>query len=90
VTGVYGYTNANWRYSLYDSSLDQEALERWQAIEQDVGSSHTVQVTEFLDSMDRNERPFVCGAEARRIIEFLASMYKSAFTGELCGGLDHV
>jgi hypothetical protein len=32
--------------------------------------------------MDCKERPFVSGAESRRIVEFLASMYKSAFTGE--------
>ncbi len=82
VTGVYGYSNANWRYSLFDGSTEQEALKRWRASEQDVASSHTVQVAELLDSMDRNERPFVSGAEARRILEFLASMYKSAFTGE--------
>jgi hypothetical protein len=82
VTGIYGYSNANWRYSLFDGSTDQEALERWRTIEQDVASSHTVQVTELLDSMDRNERPFVSGAEARRILEFLASMYKAGFTGE--------
>jgi predicted dehydrogenase len=82
VTGVYGYSNANWRYALFDGSTDEESLERWRSIEQDVTSSHTVQVTELLDSMDRNERPFVSGAEARRILEFLASMYKSALTGE--------
>jgi predicted dehydrogenase len=82
VTGVYGYSNANWRYALYDGSPDQELLERWRTIEQDVASSHIVQVAELLDSMDRNERPFVSGAEARRILEFLASMYKAALTGE--------
>ena len=83
VTGVYGYTNANWRYALPVDSPDGDALERWRTIEQDVASSHTPQVAELLDSMDRNERPFVSGGEARRIIEFLASLYKSAFTGQL-------
>jgi predicted dehydrogenase len=82
VTALYGYSNANWRYSLYDGSPDQEALERWRTIEQDVPSSHIVQVGEFLDSMERGERPSVSGLEARRTIEFLASMYKSAFTGQ--------
>ena len=32
--------------------------------------------------MDKNERPLVSGAEGRRIIEFNASLYKSAFKGE--------
>ena len=89
VTGVYGYSNANWRHNIFDDSTDQEVLERWKTIEQDVASSHTAQVAELLDSIDGNERPFVSGAEARRILEFLASMYKSAFTGEAvrCGSI---
>jgi len=32
--------------------------------------------------MDRGERPQVSGLEARRIVEFIASLYKSAFTGQ--------
>jgi hypothetical protein len=31
--------------------------------------------------MDVGQPPPVSGAEARRILEFLASLYKSAFTG---------
>ncbi len=81
-TALYRYTNANWRYSIPEGAADEEALKRWQAIEQDVMGSHEVQLAELLDSMDRNERPFVSGAEARRILEFTASLYKSAFTGQ--------
>jgi predicted dehydrogenase len=80
---LYRYTNANWRYSIPDGSPDDEALKRWQAIEQDTMGSHDVQLAELLDSMDRNERPFVSGAQARRILEFTASLYKSAFTGQI-------
>lgn len=83
VTGVYGYRNANWRFALPKNVQNHEALERWQTIMEDIPPSHGTQVAEMLDSMDRNERPFVSGHEARRIIEFLASMYKSAFTGEV-------
>jgi hypothetical protein len=35
---------------------------------------------EILDSIDRGERLPVSGAEARRILEFAASLYKSANT----------
>jgi predicted dehydrogenase len=81
VTALYRYTNDNWRYAIYDGSPDGIELERWQRIETDVASTRGVQLAELLDSMDRNERPYVSGKEARRILEFLASMYKSAFTG---------
>jgi predicted dehydrogenase len=82
VSALYRYSNANWRFSIPDGSPDTEALARWQTIEHDIVGSHDVQLAELLDSMDRNERPFVSGAESRRIVEFLASMYKSAFTEE--------
>jgi predicted dehydrogenase len=81
VSALYRYTNANWRFSLPDGSPDGAELARWQAIETDVMGSHGVQLAELLDSMDRGERPFVSGAEARRIIEFISSLYKSAATG---------
>jgi predicted dehydrogenase len=81
-TALYRYTNTNWRYSIPEGSPDSEALKRWQTIEQDVMGSHDAQLAELLDSMDRNERPFVSGEEARRILEFTASLYKSAFMGQ--------
>ncbi|MCI0395243.1 MAG: Gfo/Idh/MocA family oxidoreductase [Chloroflexi bacterium] len=80
VTALYRYNNANWRYSIPDGSPDGEALARWQTIESDVSGSHAVQLQEILDSLDRGERPFVSGSEARRILEFSASLYKSAAT----------
>jgi predicted dehydrogenase len=83
VTALYRYTNANWRFSIPDGSPDGEALARWQTIEQDTMGSHDEQLADLLDSMDRNERPLVSGAEARRILEFIASLYKSAFTGQV-------
>jgi len=80
VTALYRYTNANWQYSIPDGSPDQEALQRWQTIEEDTQGSHEQQVAELIASMDNNERPAVSGAEARRILEFLASLYKSGYT----------
>jgi hypothetical protein len=32
--------------------------------------------------MERNERPLVSGMESRRILEFIASLYKAAITGQ--------
>lgn len=80
VKTLYRYTNANWQYSIPDGSPDDEALKRWQAIEGDTVGSHGEQLGNLLDSLDRGERPLVSGGEARRIIELIASLYKSAFT----------
>lgn len=40
------------------------------------------QVRATLDSLDRGEAPLVSGDEARRIIEFITCLYKSAATGQ--------
>jgi predicted dehydrogenase len=82
VTALYRYTNANWRYSLPPGSAGEAGLTRWQSIETDISGTHAVQLQELLDSMDRGERPFVSGREARRILEFITCLYKSAFTGQ--------
>ncbi len=82
VSALYRYTNANWRFSIPEGSSDGDALVRWQTIERDIPGTHAVQLAALLDNMDRNERPFVSGPESRRIIEFIASLYKSAITGQ--------
>lgn len=81
-TALYYYNNANWRFTLPDGSSDEMALAEWQAIEEDITSSHAAQLREMLDCMDAGKRPLVSGLEARRILEFNASLYKSAFTGQ--------
>lgn len=83
VSALYRYSNANWSFSIPDGSPDEEMLKRWQTIEPDTVGSHNIQLAELLDCMDRNERPFVSGPEARRIVDFIASLYKSVFTGEI-------
>lgn len=79
---LYGYSNSNWSYSIPDGSPDAERLQRWQTIEGDHGGNHTSQLLALLDSMDRSERPLVSGHEARRILEFIAALYKSSSTGQ--------
>jgi predicted dehydrogenase len=82
VSALYRYTNANWRFSLPDGVDNHEARASWQTLTEDVSSRHEIQLGEVLDSMERKERPPVSGAEARRILEFTASLYKSAFTAQ--------
>jgi len=79
---LYRYTNADWRYSIPEDADWSADLERWQAIEQDHLSSHDGQLAEILDCMERNECPSVSGPGVRPTIEFLASLYKSAITGQ--------
>jgi predicted dehydrogenase len=82
LSALYSYTNANWTYSVPDGSPDVEKLSQWQTIDGEYGGNHTSQLLALLDNMDRSQRPLVSGDEARRILEFIASLYKSSSTGQ--------
>ncbi len=96
VTGLYGYSNNDWRYTsadippsdnpleygTADLTVSPEMLAQWQTIPTDMATSHESQIAALLDSMERNERPLVSGAEARRTIEFITCLYKAAVTGQ--------
>jgi predicted dehydrogenase len=86
---LYRYTNEHWKFSLPPNVDDPETLAAWNVLSEDYMGSHRQQLSELLDAMDHNQRPFVSGAEARRIIEFISSLYKSAKTGQpvTCGEL---
>lgn len=81
-SALYRYHNANWQFSIADNSPYDESLAQWQNIGTDISGTHAVQLGEILNSMDAGKRPFLSGHEARRIIEFSASLYKSAFTNQ--------
>jgi predicted dehydrogenase len=81
VNALYRYANENWRFSLPDDRGESPLLQQWQSLTENVGGKHEVQLAQILDAMDNGQRPPVSGLEARRILEFLASLYKSAFTG---------
>jgi predicted dehydrogenase len=82
VNALYSYTNANWRFSIPENAPYADELARWRTIENDQPGSHASQLALLLDSMERNERPLVSGPEARRILEFIASLYKSASSAQ--------
>ncbi len=82
VNTLYRYDNENWRFSLPDNVEDAAAVASWEALTDNIRSNHDVQLGEILDSLARGERPPVSGAEARRILEFITSLYKSAITGQ--------
>lgn len=84
VNALYRHSNDNWRFSTPDDAPNA-ALERWAELANgaNVISNHDVQLSEILDSMERQQPPPVNGVEARRILEFIASLYKSAATGQI-------
>lgn len=80
VSTLYRYTNAHWRFDLPPNTQDDPTLAAWHTLQQDFAGSHTQQLQEILDAREQNIRPPVSGDDARRIIEFTASLYKSAWT----------
>jgi len=81
VSALYRYNNANWRFSLPPDVEDEALVSQWQSLTEDMMGSHEAQLRDILDHLERGERPPVQGAESRRTLEFVASLYKSAFTG---------
>ena len=79
---LYAYGNKDWTYSVFEGSSRSEQLERWRQLPEDFPSLHTGQVSHILDCMEQNERPVTSGAGARMTLEFIASLYKSALTGQ--------
>ncbi len=80
-TALYRASNDNWRISLPPNVEDSETISAWASLNDDLMGAHDQQLRELLDSIDENVRPAVSGDESRRIIEFIASLYKSASTG---------
>jgi predicted dehydrogenase len=77
---LYSHTNNHWRFSVPENSEWQSQLERWRTIEEDKPANHTTQLTHTLDALERGEAPLTSGLQARAIVEFLTSLYKSALT----------
>lgn len=81
VSTLYRYSNEHWRFSAPNGNTSAPVLEHWAALGDNIPSGHEVQLLEILDCMARGERPLVSGVEARRILEFVASLYKAALVG---------
>lgn len=84
---LYHYRNNHWRFSIPEGATYTDELATWSALGTDVEAHQTAQLTAVLDSLERGERPLTSGAELRRTMEFMASLYKSAFARQpvLCG-----
>ena len=81
IKALYRASNESWTFTPASES-DQPTQRLWEALDENFQGSHDQQLREILSCMDNNVRPLVSGEEARRIIEFTASLYKSAITGQ--------
>ncbi|MGW4524939.1 Gfo/Idh/MocA family protein [Amycolatopsis sp. NPDC004378] len=74
LTHLYGYVAENWRYTHLTRAKSEPR--------EDVGSSHAAALKPVLDAFQAKRRPPCSGADGRRVLEFVASLYKAAFTGQ--------
>jgi predicted dehydrogenase len=95
-SGLYSVENSDWRWTPVHGetlSVPKDNGEHggardagnpaaaWSAIPAELPSNHTTQIVSVYDDMDLNRRPLTSGIEARRTLELLSAIYKSAFTG---------
>lgn len=83
LTHLYSYTRDNWRFTLASGAHEEGLVQAWQSFPPDIGSTHAAQLTALVSDMDAGRRPLTSGREARRTLELLTAIYKSAFTGEI-------
>ncbi len=84
LTHLYGYSRDNWRFTLAPSVQEEgnTLTQAWQSFPPDTGSTHAAQLAELVLHLDAGTRPLTSGDDARRTLELLTALYKSAFTGE--------
>ena len=87
LTHLYGYTRDNWKITLAPTAAEEgnTLMQAWQHFPPDTGSTHAAQLADFVHNMDTTTRPLTSGDDARRTIELLTALYKSAFTGQPVG-----
>lgn len=83
LTHLYAYTRENWKLTPAHPASAETMQAAWDAFPTpDVGSTHGAQLNEIVGHMDAGTRPLTSGDEARRTLDFLTAIYKSAFTGQ--------
>ena len=82
LTHLYGHSNDDWVYTpAPHTAADTARTQVWQSPATDRPSSHAAQLGGLLAAMRAGTRPPGGGHDARRTLEFLAALYKAAFTG---------
>ncbi len=80
LTGLYGYSNENWRFTQSTGQANDIVLARWDELRLNTTSSHKAQLSQLLDSLDQRTRPLSSTLDVRPTLEFLTAIYKSAAT----------
>lgn len=80
LTHLYAYTKENWKMTPADPENSAGLTAAWNDFPTDIGSIHGAQLLELAHNMDQGTTPLTSGPEARRTLEFLTAIYKSAFT----------
>ncbi len=83
LTHLYGYTRDNWKLTPVPPTQDDGLMQAWHSFPPDIGSTHGAQLNAFIASRDAGRQPLTSGEEARKTLELLTAIYKSAFTGEI-------
>lgn len=82
VKHLYGYGDADWRYTPAPHAADDhERVAAWTSEPAGIGSSHTAQLSYVLDALERGDRPPTSGRAGRETLELITALYRSAFTG---------
>ncbi|MFF1921197.1 Gfo/Idh/MocA family protein [Streptomyces sp. NPDC058221] len=79
LTHLYGYRNADWHITPAPGVPD-ETVAAWRDFGADEPSSHLAQLRVLVDDIKNGRRHATSGAGARRTLEFITALYKSAFT----------
>ncbi|PTX94468.1 Gfo/Idh/MocA family oxidoreductase [Opitutus sp. ER46] len=83
LTHLYGYNRDHWKLTPVPPVHDDDLVQAWQSFPPDVPCSHGAQLNAFVADMDAGRRPLTSGPEAYKTLDLLASIYKSAFTGQI-------
>lgn len=77
---LYAFANEEWSVTPVPDA--HEGSDAWSDFGDDEPARHRYQLRALLDAMDDGRRPETSGPGLRPTIELIASIYKSAFTGE--------
>lgn len=80
LTHLYGYDNANWTWTPAPHRADDTPADLG-APEENDASSHAAQLGRLIDDLRRGRRPEASGDDGRRVLAFIAALYRSARTG---------
>lgn len=84
-----GYNRDNCKLTLALAAAEEgnPLAQAWPYFPPDTASTHGAQLASFIADLDARRRPLTSGDDARRTLELLTALYKSAFTGQpVCRG----